>query len=87
MSRKLSALVAASLVLTSSAAVAQTGPNPAPQPDPPAETTPPPRTDRMDTSEGGIFRSDLMFMLAAIAGAVLIAFAATQIGDDEAESP
>ena len=87
MSRKLSPLVAASLVWTSSAAVAQTGPNPAPQPEPPAETSPPPPTDRMDKSEGGIFQSDLVFMLAAIAGAVLLAFAATQIEDDEADSP
>ena len=88
MSRKLPLLVAASLVWTSSAAIAQTGPNPAPQPEPPAaETTPPPRADRMDTSTGGIFQSDLMFMLAAIAGAVLLAFAATQIGGDEPESP
>ena len=86
--RKLTALVAASLVFSTSPAAAQVGPNPS---APPPGSTPPPTSNapgRADEDRGnGIFRSDLTFMLVAIGVAVLIAFLATQIEGDDAEQP
>ena len=83
-SRKFSALVAASMIWTSLPAAAQVGPNPTPEAPP---TQPAPQPGPTSTG-GGLFKSDLIFMLAAIAAAVLLTFAATQIGgEDDPESP
>jgi len=88
-SRKLTALVAASLVFSTTPVAAQVGPNPS---TPPPGSTPPPTSNAPartndDDRGNGIFRSDLTFMLVAVAIAVLIAFLATQIEGDDAEQP
>jgi uncharacterized oligopeptide transporter (OPT) family protein len=80
-SRKVAAIVAASLLWSTSAAVAQTGPNPAPETTPPAQ--PAPQADTMTNRDGGIFGSDLTFMLVAILAAAGLTFLAMQVGGDE----
>ena len=79
-SRKMAAIAAACLLWSTSAAVAQTGPNPAPEATPPAQ--PAPQADTM-TERGGIFGSDLTFMLVAILGAAVLTYLATQVSGDE----
>jgi hypothetical protein len=84
-SRLLACLTAASLVCASTTSFAQTS-SQAPAPTPETETPQPApqQTGGFGETEG-FFKSDLVFMLAAIAGAVLLTLLATQIGGDDAE--
>ena len=76
-SRKVAAAAAFSLLLATSPSMAQTDPA-APAPAP-AEN---PLGDRDEFTQSG-----LLLMLTAIAGAILLAVLATQLGGDEAASP
>ena len=73
-SRKLAMTIAAALVFSSSAAVAQQQPQ---------EPAPPESRARIDTESG----SDLLFILGALVAAALLTVLATQIGGDDAYEP
>lgn len=72
-SRKLAMTIAAALVFSSSAAVAQQ----------PQEPAPPESRARINNESG----SDLLFILGALVAAALLTVLATQIGGDDADEP
>ena len=72
-SRKLAIITGAALTFSTSAAVAQQTPEPAP-----------PQSRARVNNESG---SDLLFILGALAAAILVAALASQIGDDDPASP
>ena len=73
-SRSLAVLAAVSLVMAAPAAAQES-------------TAPASRDPTVNTERGGLFSSDLAFMLGAIAAAILITFLATLVKGDEADEP